>query len=214
MSKIEYMLEDEEIREVYEWIDQFPITKVKRNFARDFSDAIPLAEIMKSYHPSLVQLHSYSQVNSTQAKLNNWDFMNKKIFKKIGFEMHKEEPQAIVNIEEMAIEKLLLRLKRYLEVSAEELKTKIKEDRRTMREQVKERLIKMKKGDLVHFDSTNQKDVLVNKLQQTVSILEEKINKLKMQAKVKDDKINLLSKKLREAAEERAREEAEQEGEA
>ena len=208
------MLEDEEIREVYEWIDQFPITKVKRNFARDFSDAIPLAEIMKSYHPSLVQLHSYSQVNSTQAKLNNWDFMNKKIFKKIGFEMYKEEPQAIVNIEEMAIEKLLLRLKRYLEASAEELKTKIKEDRRTMREQVKERLIKMKKGDLVHFDSTNQKDVLVNKLQQTVSILEEKINKLKMQAKVKDDKINLLSKKLREAAEERAREEAEQEGEA
>ena len=109
--------------------------------------------------------------------------------------MYKEEPAAIVAIEELAVEKLLLRLKRYLEQTAEELKEKVKEDRRTMREQVRERLIKMKKGDLVHIDSTNTKDVLVNKLQHTITLLENKIKKMKMQAKIKDDKIQLLQKK-------------------
>ena len=79
MSQTNYILSEDELREVYEWIDNFDLSKPKRNIARDFTDGILLAEVMKEYYPQYVQLHSYSSVNSKKHKLTNWEFLDSKI---------------------------------------------------------------------------------------------------------------------------------------
>ena len=38
MSVLEEPIEDAVIEDIYLWVDQIPLTRPKRNFARDFSD--------------------------------------------------------------------------------------------------------------------------------------------------------------------------------
>lgn len=52
-------LNDEDLQEIYNWVDDQPISRPKRNISRDFSDALPLAEILQRYYPKLVELHNY-----------------------------------------------------------------------------------------------------------------------------------------------------------
>ena len=61
----EYLTEAE-LREIYEWIDQFELSRMKRNIHRDFADGVLMAEVMQIYYPKLVQLHNYSAVNSNE----------------------------------------------------------------------------------------------------------------------------------------------------
>ena len=79
MSQTDNLLTEEELREVYEWVDSFNLSKPKRNIGRDFSDGILLAEILREYYPNLVQIHSYSSVNAKKDKLTNWEFLNSKL---------------------------------------------------------------------------------------------------------------------------------------
>lgn len=57
-------LNEEELREVYEWVDLFELSRMKKNINRDFSDAVLMAEMIHTYHPKLVHLHNYSAMNS------------------------------------------------------------------------------------------------------------------------------------------------------
>ena len=36
---MEYALNEAELHEVYKWVDQIPLSRPKKNIARDFSDA-------------------------------------------------------------------------------------------------------------------------------------------------------------------------------
>lgn len=77
MSKIS----EEEMQEVYNWVDEIPLSRPKKNIARDFSDCgkyhhkekyndIPfflivlVAEVLKHYIPTLIELHNYSNAHS------------------------------------------------------------------------------------------------------------------------------------------------------
>ena len=53
---------------MYEWVDSIPLSCKKKNFARDFSNGVLLAEIIKYYRPKLVHLHNYQNANYTSAK--------------------------------------------------------------------------------------------------------------------------------------------------
>ena len=79
MSLTNYTLSEEEQREVYEWVDNFSLSRPKRNISRDFSDGILLAEVLKQYYPHMVQLHSLSSVNSKKNKLSNWEFIDSEV---------------------------------------------------------------------------------------------------------------------------------------
>lgn len=57
-------LSDSELREVYEWVDTFDLSRIKRNINRDFCDVVLVSEILNFYHPKLVDLHNYSLVHS------------------------------------------------------------------------------------------------------------------------------------------------------
>lgn len=49
---------------IYNWVDEIPLSRPKRNIARDFSDGVLMAEIVKHYIPHLVELHNYSAAHS------------------------------------------------------------------------------------------------------------------------------------------------------
>ena len=61
------MLEDvteEELSELYAWVDTIPLSKPKKSIARDFADGVCVAEIVHHYFPRLVHLHNYRRVTA------------------------------------------------------------------------------------------------------------------------------------------------------
>ena len=57
-------LNEEDLQVVYNWVDEIPLSRPKRNISRDFSDGVLLAEIIKHFIPRLVDLHNYSAAHS------------------------------------------------------------------------------------------------------------------------------------------------------
>ena len=58
----ENFLNEEELEEVYQWVDTFELSRAKKSINRDFSDGVLVAEILNFYHPQFVELHNYSSV--------------------------------------------------------------------------------------------------------------------------------------------------------
>ena len=69
-------MDDSELQRLYAWVDEIPLSRPKRNIARDFADGVLVAELCHHYFPRLVDLHNYPPANSMQQKLYNWDTLN------------------------------------------------------------------------------------------------------------------------------------------
>ena len=69
-------LTEEELSEVYDWVDDIPLSRPKKNIARDFSDGVMMAEIIHFYMPKAIEIHNYTQSHSTPSKLYNWETLN------------------------------------------------------------------------------------------------------------------------------------------
>lgn len=69
-------INEDEMEQLLEWIDGLSFSRPKRNLARDFSDGVLVAEILRQYHPRLVQLHNYPSASALNAKFNNWKTLN------------------------------------------------------------------------------------------------------------------------------------------
>lgn len=106
-SRISDPLDEEELQSLYTWVDSIPLSRPKKNISRDFADGVLMAEIVKHYFPRLIELHNYSSASSTGQKLYNWNTLNQKFFKKVGFNVSKQEISDIVNAKSGAIEVLL-----------------------------------------------------------------------------------------------------------
>ena len=102
--------EDSELMYIYEWVDSIELSRPKKNIARDFSDGVLLAEIIKSYLPHLVDLHNYPSCSNSKHKESNWNVLNNKVLKKMHIKLTKEEINSIIKAEPLAIEKLLQRV--------------------------------------------------------------------------------------------------------
>ncbi|QDZ25144.1 hypothetical protein HOP50_16g76910 [Chloropicon primus] len=100
----------EELQSLYQWVDTIPLSRPKRNIARDFSDGVLCAEIVHHYLPKLVDLHNYSSASGISQKIYNWDTLNTKCFKRIGMQTSRQDFEAISNCVGGAIEKLLQQL--------------------------------------------------------------------------------------------------------
>jgi len=55
-----------------------------------------VAEVVANYFPRLVELHNYSPANSLQQKLYNWNTLNAKVFRKLGFQLHRDDQNLCV----------------------------------------------------------------------------------------------------------------------
>jgi hypothetical protein len=66
-----------------------------------------VAEIVKHFVPHIVELHNYSAAHSVSQKTYNWNTLNQKIFKKLGFTLIKKDMEDAVNCVPDTIERIL-----------------------------------------------------------------------------------------------------------
>lgn len=104
-------LTEDDLHDLYLWVDDIPLSRPKRNIARDFSDGVCVAEVVKHYFPKLVELHNYQGANSIQGKMANWDTLNTRVFRKLFFEVPQEEIRDITAAVPGAVERFLRALR-------------------------------------------------------------------------------------------------------
>ncbi|KAG7377243.1 hypothetical protein PHYPSEUDO_011963 [Phytophthora pseudosyringae] len=97
---------------VYDWVDQFSFSRSMKNTARDFSDAVLLAEILAQLVPAWVQLHNYPSAHRFQQKLSNWETLNRKVLTRLKCGISHKHQEDIANAVPGAIELLLIPVKR------------------------------------------------------------------------------------------------------
>ncbi|KAM9345362.1 sperm flagellar protein 1 [Symphorus nematophorus] len=121
-------LNEEELQDLYAWIDKIPLSRPKRHITRDFSDGVCLsaepsvvmaAEVVKYFFPKLVDLHNYIPANSTQQKLSNWNVLNRKVFSKLNFHVPEETVKRIVLSTAGVIEPILRALREKIDKKLE-----------------------------------------------------------------------------------------------
>ncbi|KAG2807010.1 hypothetical protein PC111_g17117 [Phytophthora cactorum] len=97
---------------VYDWVDQFSFSRAMKNTARDFSDAVLLAEILAQLVPAWVQLHNYSSAHRLQQKMSNWETLNRKVLTRLKCGISHKHQEDLANAVPGAIELLLIQVKR------------------------------------------------------------------------------------------------------
>ena len=98
-----------------------------------------MAEVVKNYIPHLVELHNYSAAHSVSQKSYNWNTLNQKVFKKIGFTLTKKDIDDAVNCVPDTIERILkvlqthvyqsqlfLKCRRYSNIKRRKLRSKMR----------------------------------------------------------------------------------------
>eukprot|EP00854_Cymbomonas_tetramitiformis_P011717 gene11717-13835_t len=70
---------EDQLQQLYTWVDEIPLSRPKRNIARDFSDGVLVAEITSHYFPKYIELHNYSGANGISQKMYNWGTLNQKV---------------------------------------------------------------------------------------------------------------------------------------
>jgi len=66
-----------------------------------------MAEVVKNFIPHLVEIHNYSAAHSVSQKTYNWNTLNQKVFKKLGFTLTKKDIDDSVNCVPDTIERIL-----------------------------------------------------------------------------------------------------------
>lgn len=110
------ILEERKIN-MFKIIDNVPLSRPKKSIARDFSDGVLIAEIIKFFCPNIVELHNYPSSNNTKGKLENWKTLNRKVLKKLNICLDKQDIESIVNFVPQYIESVLMKLFDSLEVN-------------------------------------------------------------------------------------------------
>ena len=106
--------DDQKLMYIYEWVDSVPLSRSKKNIARDFCDAVLLAELIKSSIPQIVELHNYPSAHNSKQKEQNWNTLNRKVLKKLGMNLSSKEIEAIINCQPYAVEQVLSKVHSYL----------------------------------------------------------------------------------------------------
>lgn len=188
-------LDDASLQQLYSWVDEVPLSRPKRNIARDFADGVLAAEIVAHFIPRLVELHNYPCANSTQQKLYNWDTLNVRVLKKLNAALSRPDIEAISQCVPGAIEKFLhvLRLKiaRYKQQGSPAVSARKKAPPRSSYQRTYDEEEERPGGE----DLLLEKDREIHELRETIDILEQKVSKLEQLVQLKDAKIA----KLREA---------------
>ncbi|KAJ3013903.1 UNVERIFIED_CONTAM: Sperm flagellar protein 1 [Siphonaria sp. JEL0065] len=121
-------LSEEDIASLLAWIDEIPISKPKKNITRDFSDggdpdeydfnqdlnprhSVATAEVIHHFCPKLVELFMYSPANAVSQKMYNWNTLNQKVFRKLGYLAQPELISCIVANKPGYVEYLLFELR-------------------------------------------------------------------------------------------------------
>jgi hypothetical protein len=210
-------LTDEQLKAIYAWIDAIPLSRPKRNIARDFSDGILFAEVIAAYFPQLVELHNYTPANSVKQKMSNFDTLNTRVLRKLNYAIPRSSIEEIVNGKPGAVE-IVLNSLQFKMAKYREQKTDFQEPlspqygSSTRRGHVSPksaakivppsgREVPPQNGRAMLMMASVDDEILMEKeqqireLQETVEILELKMAKLEQLVRLKDNKIQKLLQK-------------------
>lgn len=197
-------LTDEQYREIYSWIDAVPLSRPKRNIARDFSDGVLLAEVVAAYFPHLVEIHNYPAANSQKQKIYNFETLNNRVLKKLGFTIPRPVIEDIVNCKPGSVEHVLntlqYKMAKYRERKQSEVSPSSREDDQPRVSEVINNAnvrsnnprVQSNVKSAIDQDILMEKEQQVRELQETVEILELKVAKLEQLVRLKDNKIQKL----------------------
>jgi hypothetical protein len=121
-------LSEEQLLNLYEWIDTIPLSRRKKNLPRDFSDAVLMAEVVAHFFPRLVELHNYDQGLRVDTKTYNWKTLNTRVFKKLGFQLDTETIAALANSVPGVIERVLFDVRQIMAARLEQVQRPFNED--------------------------------------------------------------------------------------
>lgn len=193
-------LDDGQLQSLYSWVDEIPLSRPKRNIARDFADGVLAAEVVAHSFPRLVEMHNYPAANSMQQKLYNWDTLNVRVLRKINAALTRTDIERICQCVPGAVEKFLyslqIRMARYKADQQQQQEILEKKQRQTSPRSL--RSPRRKNGTGGPLQSEVDQELLVEKereiqdLRETIDILEQKVQKLERLVQVKDAKINKL----------------------
>eukprot|EP01116_Phalansterium_solitarium_P003964 TRINITY_DN14818_c0_g1_i1.p1 TRINITY_DN14818_c0_g1~~TRINITY_DN14818_c0_g1_i1.p1 ORF type:complete len:221 (-),score=24.92 TRINITY_DN14818_c0_g1_i1:493-1155(-) len=209
---------EEVMQKVYAWVDDIQLSRPKKNIARDFSDGVLMAEVLKHCFPKLVELHNYSAANSPPKKIYNWSTLNEKVFKKLGLSLSKEDIEAIANgvpgkveqalflvfnkVEQKRTEKALRQHQLQTHHHQPQYAPASAHDEPPFDRRVSEHLFPdgyRPAEEAVGQLALDNKDEAINRLVEHVRTLEEKICRLEQIVTLKEEKIASLTTKLQKA---------------
>ena len=177
--------EESELMYIYEWVDSIELSRPKKNIARDFSDGVLLAEIIKSYFPHMVDLHNYPSCSNSKHKESNWNVLNNKVLKKLHIKLTKAEIESIIKAEPLAIEKLLQRVYSVLQ------------NRVDMNINKEQSNFGSQKNNIEMLRKTlEEKDNIVKQLKDIIEVLELKLKNSEEMEGILQNKVNQLTEAL------------------
>ena len=177
--------EESELMYIYEWVDSIELSRPKKNIARDFSDGVLLAEIIKNYFPHMVDLHNYPSCSNSKHKESNWNVLNNKVLKKLHIKLTKAEIESIIKAEPLAIEKLLQRVYSVLQNRV---------DMNINKEQTN---FGSQKNNIEMLRKTlEEKDNIVKQLKDIIEVLELKLKNSEEMEGILQNKVNQLTEAL------------------
>lgn len=95
---------------LYRWLDKIPFSKRPKTLARDFSDGVLMAELLKLHYPQLLEIYNCITTNNVSKKKDNWNTLNRKVFTKINLTLSNNTISQLANCQHGTIEKLLFSL--------------------------------------------------------------------------------------------------------
>ncbi|XP_061222932.1 sperm flagellar protein 1 [Neopsephotus bourkii] len=191
---------------LYAWLDSVPLSRPRRNLARDFSDGVLAAELVRFFLPGLVQLHSYVPACATPQKLANWAHLNRKVLSKLNCCL---PPAALLQLAQArpgAAERLLLLLRSRIQERLQQGRDPGVPAAVGERSYMETGHPKAGGGSsqespnaagAVNQHTEQEKALLL--AQETIQILQLKVRRLEELLRLKDVRIDDLSRLLREA---------------
>lgn len=214
-------LSSEDLQEIYKWVDTIPLSRAKKNIARDFSDGVLISEVVHHFFPKLIELHNYSATNSVSQKAYNWRTINQKVFRKIGFQISEQDVNDIVTCKRGACERVLKLCKvNFVKYQKKRQQLKLKRNKSRNNQNFNtsgndnnnihspspiitgnNNNNNIDKNNDNNISSTTsqiiqEKERVINHLNDKMEILELKVQKLEQLLRLKDAKIETLQNRL------------------
>ena len=186
---------EDQLIDLYSWIDSIPLSKKKRNLARDFSDGCLMAEVVNHFFPRLVDLFNYQQGLRVDTKIYNWKHLNEKVLKKINFKLDTNTINSLANSTPIVIEHVLWNFRELVKKNkAKESKLYfVDEEEEEIPENVHEYQKQKVNEDRLLLEQKIQE---CEEQEEFIEMLQQKIAKLEALNQLKDAKIAKLERQL------------------
>ena len=154
--------------------------------------------MIKYHYPKLVDLHNYPNASSIKGKITNWETLNKKVLKKIGLRLGKNEIDDLVRSKPNAIENLLGRLYNIINGRPQ---MNINNNREQYINNNNNNVLRNNNNNMMAnneettelINAINEKDQEIEKLQEYIKTLKQKIENSKENQKQLELKIKELN---------------------